>query len=93
MEFLDLFKVILENPFLASFMFLYGLGWLLKNHTSLDNNFIPWILGLIGLIMGCLLLEMSLKGAIAGFAMGLFTVGAYEFMKNTARVARGNKTK
>ncbi|MFZ5942601.1 MAG: phage holin family protein [Bacillota bacterium] len=90
MEFLDYFKVIMDNPFMAAFVFLYGFGWLLKHHTPLDNNLIPWVLGLTGLVMGFLLLEMSLKGAIAGFAMGLFTVGAYEFMKNTARMARGN---
>ncbi|KJS86100.1 MAG: hypothetical protein JM58_07495 [Peptococcaceae bacterium BICA1-8] len=89
MEFLDFFKMILENPFVASFVFLYGLGWLLKHHTPLNNNYIPWMLGLLGMVMGCLLLELSLKGAIAGFAMGLFTVGAYEFLKNTARATRG----
>lgn len=90
MEFLDAFEMILENPFLASFVFLYGLGWLLKNHTPLNKNYIPWVLGLGGMVMGCLLLEFTLKGAIAGFAMGLFTVGAYEFLKNTAKVTRGN---
>lgn len=89
MEFLDVFKMILENPFLASFVFLYGLGWLLKHHTSINKNFIPWVLGIIGMIIGCILLEFSIKGAIAGFAMGLFTVGAYEFIKNTTRVAKG----
>jgi len=85
---MEFFKVILENPFVASFVFLYGLGWLLKHHTPLDNNLIPWVLGLTGMVMGYLLLEQSLKGAIAGFAMGLFTVGAYQFIKSTARVAR-----
>ncbi|MFZ7104340.1 MAG: phage holin family protein [Peptococcaceae bacterium] len=91
MEFLEYFKVILENPFLAAFIFLYGMGWLLKHHTPLNNNFIPWVLAVAGMLMGFLLLENSLKGAIAGFAMGLFTVGAYEFMKNTARAAKGKK--
>lgn len=86
---LNFFQLILENSFMASFVFLYGLGWLLKHHTPLNNNFIPWVLGITGMIMGCVLLEFSLKGAIAGFAMGLFTVGAYEFIKNTARVAKG----
>lgn len=88
-EIMDFFYTILENPFMASFVFLYGIGWLFKNHTPLNNNFIPWILGIIGLVIGCVLLEFSIKGAIAGFAMGLFTVGAYEFIKNTARVAKG----
>jgi len=91
MEFLEFFKMIIENPFIALFVFLYGLGWLLKHHTSLNNDLIPWVLGIIGLVMGFLLLEGTLKGAIAGFAMGLFTVGAYEFIKNTARVARSRK--
>lgn len=91
MEFLEYFKVILENPFLAVFIFLYGMGWLLKHHTQLNNNLIPWVLAITGMVMGFLLLENSLKGAIAGFAMGLFTVGAYEFMKNTARVAKRTK--
>jgi len=86
---LNFFQVILENPFMASFVFLYGLGWLLKHHTPLNNNFIPWVLSLVGMIIGCVLLEFSIRGAIAGFAMGLFTVGAYEFIKNTARVAKG----
>ncbi|MGI6226357.1 MAG: phage holin family protein [Peptococcales bacterium] len=89
MEFLDVFKMILENPFMASFVFLYGLGWLLKHHTPLNNNFIPWILGITGMIIGCILLEFTIRGAIAGFSMGLFTVGAYEFIKNSARMAKG----
>jgi hypothetical protein len=88
-EFLDVFKMILENPFMASFVFLYGLGWLLKHHTPLNNNFIPWILGITGMIIGCILLEFTIRGAIAGFSMGLFTVGAYEFIKNSARMAKG----
>ena len=90
MEFLDFFEKIVENPFLAAFVFLYGLGWLLKYHTSLNNNFIPWALGLVGMGMGFFLLEPSIMGAIAGFAMGLFTVGAYEFIKNTTRAVKGN---
>ena len=89
MEFLDFFEKIVENPFLASFVFLYGLGWLLKYHTPLNNNFIPWALGLVGSCMGYLLLEPSIMGAIAGFSMGLFTVGAYEFIKNTAKAVKG----
>ncbi|NLT96217.1 MAG: hypothetical protein GXW85_11960, partial [Clostridia bacterium] len=47
---LNFFQLILENSFMASFVFLYGLGWLLKHHTPLNNNFIPWVLGITGMI-------------------------------------------
>ena len=83
---LEQFAEILANPWVAAYAGLWIVGYLLKNHTRVSNNIIPWVLAITGAAMGVALLDMSVAGGVAGAAVGLFAIGVHSLTKHTAQV-------
>ena len=82
---LEQFAEILANPWVAAYAGLWIVGYLLKNHTRVSNNIIPWALATTGAAMGVALLDLSLSGGIAGAAVGLLAIGVHSMAKHTAQ--------
>lgn len=76
-------KAIMGNVWLLTFAALWVVGWLLKEHTTLSNKLIPSILVLIGTILGFIIIEKTLAGAIMGCIMAYLIIAFYEHIKNT----------
>lgn len=85
-QLITLLKVIMVNPWLLSFFGLFIIGYMLKEYTNLSNKVIPWVLFVIGIIMGISLIQCSKEGAIIGGMMAWIIMGAYEHIKNTTEV-------
>lgn len=57
-------------------------GMIIKNAiTAIPNKYIPLIGGVLGVVMGLLLLEMSVTGAVQGLCLGWAATGGYETIK------------
>jgi hypothetical protein len=76
-------KVVMENPWMLTFLAIFLLGWLLKEHTKLSNKLIPWVLTVTGAILGLFLIEYSVAGGIMGCALAYIEMALYEKIKNT----------
>lgn len=76
-------KAIMKNPWMLAFLALFLFGWILKEHTKLPNKLIPWFLTVAGIVLGLVLIEMSLSGAIIGWALAYIVMALYEKIKNT----------
>jgi len=88
MEILDQLAVILENGQIALFAALWVLGFMLKNYTSLNNIYIPWIVVVSGIVLANVLLSISIHAGIFGAAIGLFVVGGHSFLKHTIELSK-----
>lgn len=80
---IELLKSIMNNPWLLAFLALFLLGWLLKEHSNLPNQLIPWVLTITGGILGILLIEGSLAGMIMGCSLAYIEMALYEKIKHT----------
>lgn len=76
-------KVIMENPWMLTFLAIFLLGWLLKEHTKLSNKLIPWFLTLTGAGLGLFMIEYSVAGVIMGCSLAYIEMALYEKIKNT----------
>jgi hypothetical protein len=79
---IEVLKQFLNNPWLLSFGGLWVLGYMLKEHSPVNNRLIPWVIEIVGGILGVVLIEKSLGGAIIGFLMGYVIIGSYEHYKS-----------
>lgn len=76
-------KVVMGNPWMLTFLAVFLLGWLLKEHTKLSNKLIPWALTLTGALLGLFMIEHSVAGVIMGCALAYIEMALYEKIKNT----------
>lgn len=85
--FLTLIDEVLQNPLLMLFVVQWGLGWYLKNKTSLNNNLIPVILLVVGSMLGFMLLEGTILNRILiGVITTFFQIGAFEGIKSITKL-------
>lgn len=81
--FLTLIDEVLQNPLLMLFVVQWGLGWYLKNKTTLNNNLIPAILLATGGTLGFLLLDgIVINKILIGVITAFFQIGAFEGLKS-----------
>lgn len=86
-EFINEFvTMIVSNPQMALFLSIFIVGWLLKEHSSLNNQLIPWALSIVGVLLGLFLVEMSIQGAIVGLVMAYLMMAFYDKIKGTIEV-------
>ncbi|MZQ97218.1 MAG: hypothetical protein GT601_06050 [Acidaminobacter sp.] len=86
-EFINEFvTMIVSNPQMALFLSVFIVGWLLKEHSSLNNQLIPWALSIVGVVLGLLLIELSLSGGITGLIMAYIMMAFYDKIKGTIEV-------
>lgn len=82
-EVIELLKVVMENPWMLTFLAIFLLGWLLKEYTKLPNKLIPWVLSVTGALLGLFMIEYSVAGVIIGCALAYIEMALYEKIKNT----------
>ncbi len=78
MEIITILQQILTDPWMLSFTALWGLGYYLKTYTTLKPE---WVLPVVGMLLGWVLIERSIGGAIVGGVMALMQMGAYDMVK------------
>ncbi|AKL95034.1 hypothetical protein CACET_c15850 [Clostridium aceticum] len=86
---IEVLKVFLVNPWLLVFGGLWVVGYMLKEHSNLNNKLIPWILLVLGGALGIFLIEWSLGGLIIGLLMSYMIIGFYEHLKNSIELLKG----
>lgn len=79
----ELLKVVMNNPWLLLFFALFGLGYALKEYTSLNNKLIPIVIIIAGIALAMILIQWSLQGSLIGLVIGVIICGWYETLKNT----------
>ena len=80
-EIIDLLQGALADPWMLLFLAVWGVGYFVKEHTPLPGDKVPWIVFPVGIILGVLLIELSLPGAIIGGVMALAQMGLYDVVK------------
>jgi hypothetical protein len=80
-EIIDLLQGALADPWMLLFLAVWGVGFFLKEKTPIDSAKIPWIVFPLGIILGAVLIELSLAGAIIGGVMALAQMGFYDVVK------------
>lgn len=80
-EIIDLLKTALQDPWMLLFLAVWGLGYFLKEFSTLDSKKIPWIVLPFGIVLGVFLVELSAGGAIIGGVMALAQMGLYDVIK------------
>ena len=77
-----LLREIMVNPWLLVFSGVWVIGYMIKEHTKLDNRLIPWIVLTFAIALSLLILETSIAGFIVGMVIGYIQIGMYEHIKN-----------
>ena len=73
-----------ENvAYLLPFLFLFGIGYLLKEHTSMNNKAIPWVLFGIGCAIGFISVARTLGGIMIGALMSFAIMWFYDTIKES----------
>ena len=80
-EVIDLLQGALADPWMLLFLAVWGVGYFVKEFTPLPGDKVPWIVLPVGIILGVLLIELSLPGAIIGGVMALAQMGFYDVVK------------
>ena len=80
-EIIDLLQGALADPWMLLFLAVWGVGFFLKEKPPIDSAKIPWIVFPLGIILGAVLIELSLAGAIIGGVMALAQMGFYDVVK------------
>lgn len=80
-EIIELLQEALENPWMLLFLAVWGIGYFVKEYTPLPGDKVPWIVLPVGVILGVLLIELSLPGAIIGGVLALAQMGFYDVIK------------
>lgn len=86
---IEVLKIFLNNSWLLSFGGLWVIGYMLKEHSRVNNKLIPWVILSLGVALGIALIEKSLGGAIVGLLMSYIIIGFYEHIKNSIELFRG----
>lgn len=80
----QLLTLVQVNPEAAALVLLAALcvGQLLKSTPKVPNYVIPWTTAALGIGGGLVFISTDPKGAVIGFALGLFSNGIQSFIKN-----------
>jgi len=77
-EIIELLQGALENPWTLLFLAVWGVGWYVKEYTVVKPQ---WVVPPVGIVLGLVLVELSLPGAIIGFVIALAQMGLYDVIK------------
>ena len=88
-EIIEALQGAMQNPWMLLFIGTWVLGYMLKEHTPLENDLIPWALFVWGGILGFVLIERSLGAVIVGVFIGAAQIAMYEAFKPFKRFAGG----
>lgn len=83
MQIIEALQQIQNSTWLLVFLGLYIFGYMLKEHTALNNKLIPWFIVGAGVGLGYYCINKTLGGVIVGAAMAYIIIGFYEHIKNT----------
>lgn len=72
-----------DNVWALTFLALFGFGYMLKEHTSLNNKLIPWVLFVTGMALGFLVILHNLGGIMVGAIMAVIIMWLYDKIKET----------
>lgn len=60
-----------------------GVGYIVKRWIKdVDNKYIPTIVGIVGIVLGCVINGATVENAITGMISGLASTGLYEAFRN-----------
>lgn len=90
-EIIEALESIQGNPWILTFAALFLIGYMLKEHTTLNNKLIPWILFIVGGVLGLIIIEMSVAGVIIGCIMSYIVMAAYEHIRTTIALVLNKK--
>ncbi|WP_350342941.1 phage holin family protein [Proteinivorax tanatarense] len=90
---IELLVDIMKDPMLLTFAGVWVLGYMLKEHTDLDNNLIPWIVVFSAALLSLVIIEFSIAGFIVGAVIGYIQIGLYEQTKATKEIYQMKKHK
>lgn len=76
-------EFITKNPYALITVITYVLSYWMKNYVPINNKLIPTINFLLGGVLGIVLIEKTLVGAILGVVCAYFAIAFYEHIKNT----------
>ena len=77
-EIINLLQEALENPWTLLFLAVWGVGWYIKEYTTIKPQ---WVVPPVGIALGLVLVELSLPGAMIGFVIALARMGLYDVIK------------
>lgn len=81
MDFLLSMLMDKEEAIIFAVVFMNGLGAFLKNGTKLNNDYIPWILTIVGLALGWFVIDKSVYGVLAGAMCCMSSTGGHQLLK------------
>ena len=82
-ELIEVLEQFLSNPWLLAFAGVWIVGYMLKEKSPINNQLIPWIVLAVAIVLGVVIIEQSLAGAIVGGLIGYIQIGFYEHIKNS----------
>lgn len=77
-EIINLLQEALADPWMLLFLAVWGLGYYVKEFTTVKPQ---WAIPPVGIILGVVLIEVSVGGAIVGGVMALTQMGLYDVLK------------
>lgn len=83
LQIIEALKQLENQTWLLTFTALFIMGYMLKEHTSLNNKLIPWAILFGGMVLGYVTINKTLGGVIVGAVMAYIIMGFYEHIKNT----------
>lgn len=76
-------KNVESVAYLLPFLFLFGIGYLLKEYTSMNNKAIPWVLFGIGCVIGFISVAQTLGGVMIGALMSFAIMWFYDTIRES----------
>jgi hypothetical protein len=73
---------VMANPWMLAFLVVWAWGWMLKEHTTLNNKLIPWFVMAMAAILSFAIIEATMNGVLIGVVIGWVQIGFYEWVKN-----------
>lgn len=80
---IQVIKIIVANSYLLAFSVLFIIGYLLKEHTTFNNKLIPWVLFIMGILIGLSIVSFTKEGAAVGAIMSWAIMGFYEHIRDS----------
>ena len=70
----ELFRLIISNNYYIVATVLYIVGYMIKHHSKIDNQIIPWIMVILGSMAGYFVIAKTMNGLMSGLILGFVTI-------------------
>lgn len=87
----EVIQMIISNVWTLTFALLYVLAYMLKENTSLDNRLISTVMLVAGSLLGFLIIDTALVGAVGGLLLAFAISGSYEWIRDILSFMRFSK--